>query len=77
MFTQDTVAYNDVSQYWVWLQKVQRFKCLTLAVTLTLNTAIQYFQRTICFVFCFFVFVVLFFAYGDLSSNRVWLQKTH
>ena len=24
-FAHDTLAYNDVSPYWVWLQKVQRF----------------------------------------------------
>ena len=24
-FTRDTLAYNDVSSYWVWLRKVQRF----------------------------------------------------
>ena len=24
-FTHDTLAYNDVLTYWVWLQKVQRF----------------------------------------------------
>ena len=24
-FTHDTLAYNDVSPYWVWLQKVQQF----------------------------------------------------
>ena len=24
-FAHDTLAYNDVSPYWVWLQKVQQF----------------------------------------------------
>ena len=24
-FAHDSLAYNDVSPYWVWLQKVQRF----------------------------------------------------
>ena len=24
-FSHDTLAYNDVSPYWVWLHKVQRF----------------------------------------------------
>ena len=52
IFSQDTLAYNDASSYQGWLQKVQTFRryCLakhsltfwTFAVTLTLNTAIQF-----------------------------------
>ena len=70
-FTHDTLAYNGVLPYWVWLQMVQRCiryltltETLSLAVTLTLNTAIQYFHWTL-----------LCLWWSTIKS--VWLQKTH
>ena len=36
-FAHDTLAYNDVSPYWVWLQKVQRFISSKLTLIETFN----------------------------------------
>ena len=36
-FAHDTLAYNDVSPYWVWLQEVQQFISSKLTLTETFN----------------------------------------
>ena len=36
-FAHDTLAYNDVSTHWVWLQKVQRFISSKLTLIETFN----------------------------------------
>ena len=36
-FSHDTLAYHDVSPYWVWLQMVQRFISSKLTLTETFN----------------------------------------
>ena len=36
-FAHDTLAYNDVSPYWVWLQIVERFISSKLKLTETFN----------------------------------------
>ena len=69
-FTHNTLAYNDVSPDWVWLQMVQWFISSKLSLTETFNLGFDIDLEHSNPIFS------LDTAYDDLPTNWVWLQKT-
>ena len=63
-FAHDTLAYNDVSPYWVWLEMVQRFISSKLTLTETFNLGCDIDLEHSNPIF-------------SLDTSLLWLQKTH